>query len=376
MHISPSNLLQYITLVDRFGTEYLELTHPGSSSIHRENIIRAAGMPLNTIIVPHVRLNERDIQTALSTGVRAINTYIPIDPHGDFQNSFQHGLTTLQTVLAQIREDDIDFRVSVEHAFSLPLKVLQEIYGRVSHMEGVGRMGIAETTGVCLTTQFGEVIEAVYEVMPEEMILGVHAHNDIGLAAAKFERVLDIIAKNGRRASFDVTMGGIGERNGIMSYGDVLAIMYIYDREGLMRKYNIRTYADLVHFFTQATAIPIDRRDPLNPLYAASHTSGPHLKGIVENNRYQLINPDDFGFSLIMYVGTEVTGWMGVQAYAQRQLCLTIDEPTAKIIAAAIREYAAVNGPLDDSKLDDFIRTLYNENSFQNCYQGLGTIGG
>lgn len=355
-HLTPDASLKHASLVDSIGIDYIELNHPASSPTLANIIRKVTDLDLKTKITTHVRCNRRDIQVAIESGVKRINTYIPIKPNSSYsQESINNSLRDLSIISPMINNSQIELRVSVEHALSLPLSLLKSIYKKIADFNCVRRLGIAETTGVCFPDKLKKYAKAIYDVIPKNIPIQFHLHNDHGLAAANFLAILELIAKNGRKAVFDISIAGFGERNGILSYGDVLAIFYTLNLQKLKERYRITNYALLVQFIEEQIGLPFCRRDPLNP-WAFSHSAGPHLDGMINgDNAYQAIKPEDFGFRLKLNIGHCVTGYQGLQYYANKIMKISISDSMAKEIAALIREEASLNGPLTDEQVQQLI---------------------
>ena len=290
---------------------------------------------------------------------QGINTYVPIrlDSSESIERSISEAVEKeLPSVVKLTKENGVELRVSIEHAFSLPLALLGNAYKEISHVEGVHRVGMAETTGVCFPLQLREYAAAVYRVIPEDMIVQFHMHNDHGLVAANFLEVINLLAGNGRKAMFDISVAGFGERNGILSYGDVFAILHLLNSEKLGNRYNTEAYANLVRFIEKEMGVSLCRRDPLNP-WAFSHSAAPHLDGMINGNgAYQRIPGEVFGFETRLNIGHSVTGWAGLRVFAREEMKIKLPERKAKSIAAAVREHASIKGPLDDAELRQFIQ--------------------
>lgn len=359
VHLNPEASVEHAQLVDEVGIDYLELNHPASSSTSARLVERISNLGLDVKVVTHVRCNERDVQTAINAGAQGINTYVPMKP--DSSESIKRSINEavekhLPRVVELTKKHDVELRVSIEHAFSLPLRLLSRAYREISHLEGVHRVGMAETTGVCFPSQLREYAEAVYRVIPQDMPIQFHMHNDHGLVAANFLEVINLLARNGRKAMFDISVAGFGERNGILSYGDVFAILHLLNSEKLENRYNAEAYADLVRFIEREMGVSLCRRDPLNP-WAFSHSAAPHLDGMINGNgAYQAISGKTFGFETRLNLGHCITGWEGLRFFAREEMGIELPERKAKEIAAAVRERASVDGPLDDAQLRQFIQ--------------------
>ncbi|TRZ52047.1 MAG: hypothetical protein D4S01_03620 [Dehalococcoidia bacterium] len=356
-HLTPQASLKHAQLVNLIGLDYIELNHPASSPVLEKLIKDVSKLNLKTKIATHVRCNIRDIQTAISAGANCINTYIPINPDSkaDIKTSIQTAKQDLALIAPSIISKNIELRVSVEHALSLPLDLLQHVYQDVANINCVNRIGIAETSGVCFPDRLKKYAKAIYQVIPKNTPIQFHLHNDHGLVAANFLEILKLLAENGRLAVFDISLAGFGERNGILSYGDVFSILYLINKIKLKKRYKIKNYARLVKLIEKTIQVPLCRRDPLNP-WAFSHSAGPHVDGMINgHNPYQSITPQDFGFKLKLNIGHCVTGYKGLQFYAQRELKQQLSDDIAKKLAAHIRQQASLTGPLNNQQLKQLI---------------------
>ncbi|MGB0583285.1 MAG: 2-isopropylmalate synthase, partial [Limisphaerales bacterium] len=87
--------------------------------------------------------------------------------------------------------------------------------------EGATTINIPDTVGWAVPDQFGELIGALHESVPEfqsgKAIISVHCHNDLGLAVANSLAAV----RNGAR-QVECTVNGIGERAGNASLEEVV----------------------------------------------------------------------------------------------------------------------------------------------------------
>ena len=100
-----------------------------------------------------------------------------------------------------------------------------KIYKAVSSL-GIDRVGIADTVGCATPYQVKYVIQEVRKVIPNSCEIEFHGHNDTGCAIANSYAAIKAGAKY-----VDVTVLGIGERNGITPLGGLLARMIVDNPE-------------------------------------------------------------------------------------------------------------------------------------------------
>lgn len=355
-HITEEAAVDWAKLIDEIGFEYIELNHPASSKSAYRQLERTVNLGLKTKVATHVRCLVQDVELAINTGVKAINTLVSIDPrtfkaHGML---LEKALENLDQIARLTKKHKIELRVSLEHTLTTPLKEAKVAYQKITSVEGVERVGVADTTGIALPEKFKKYALSVYELIPNKMPIQFHIHNDHGLAAACFYELLKLAQVRKRKAMFDISIAGFGERNGILSHGDALSILYVINKAKCKKKYKVSAYAQLVKFIEKQIGIPISRRDPLNP-WAFSHSAGPHLNGMLSGGVYQLIKPEDFGFKQRLNVGHSVTGHHGLAYFIKKEMKMDISEEEAKRIALIVREAASMNGPFPDKKLKEFI---------------------
>lgn len=360
---SAKDSILHDILINELGLDFLELNHPGSSPTLAKIAKDIVKLNLITKPVVHVRLNLRDILSAVEIGVKCINTYIPVSCNAtknDIETSINRSIENLNEILVITKKENIELRISVEHSFSLPLDILKNTYKKISSSGGIARVGMAETKGTCFPQKMYEYAKEIYSVIPENMPIQFHLHNDHGLAAANFLKILELISENKKKAVFDVSFFGLGERNGILSLGDTFSILYLLNSDKLKNRYKIEKYAKMYSFIKNKSGIPISRRDPLNS-YAFCHSAAPHLtKMTKDESSYQDINPKDFGFKTRFNFGHCVTGYKGIQFFSRKELGIELDDDKAKIISAKIREEASKNGPFSKNRLKGFLNDLYH----------------
>ncbi|MBI2641106.1 hypothetical protein HYW87_00730 [Candidatus Roizmanbacteria bacterium] len=351
--------LEYARLVDRIELDYIEMTHPGSSPIMSRIINRAQDQGLKSQVAIHVPAREDDLHLALQRNPRVLHVYVPMrepDSTQSVNQSIAVGFNALRTALLRTKQKKIDVRVSLEHGLDLPIDTIGEAYRQLTTLDGVTRVGLAETTGFYGPEKVVRYAETIFEATPDDMPLEVHVHNDIGLAAAKFYALLNLVAKTGRRIDFDVSFSGLGDRNGILSLGDFLAILYMLcGPEELRKRYHIKNYWDL-YLFVEKLGLPISSRDPLSRS-AFTSSAGPHLAAAVNGNgKYHLIHPEDFGAELFLNVGHAVTGSQGIRYVVENKLDLQLSTNEYERLATLVRNQAAENGPFTDEQLTNFLK--------------------
>ncbi len=112
-------------------------------------------------------------------------------------------------------------RFSAEDAFRSDLVDLLTVFDAVV-AAGVQRIGLPDTVGIATPRQVERLVRLCAERYPQVGI-EFHGHNDTGCALANTFAALEAGAD-----CLDVTVMGIGERNGIASLSGLIAQLYIH----------------------------------------------------------------------------------------------------------------------------------------------------
>jgi isopropylmalate/homocitrate/citramalate synthase len=254
-HLNEGDSLKFIKLIDEMGIEFLELNHPASSKGLQKIIRKAVNLKLKkTNLTTHIRCDLRDIDLALNLGIKNLNLYIPIDQKSDLkvQKSIEKGFLFLEKALDKYKDENLKIRLSLEHSFSINLKDLKKAFLNFLRFKEIKRIGLADTTGSCFPEKVVEYFQVLDKIILKEIDFQLHLHNDHGLAAANFYEILKLASKLERKTIFDLTVFGLGERNGILSYGNIFAILYLINAKKLKNHYAINKYHRLSKVISQA----------------------------------------------------------------------------------------------------------------------------
>jgi len=165
----------------------------------------------------------------------------------------------------------------------------------------VNRLGLPDTTGIA-TPDF---IKELYTHMTTryDVDFEFHGHNDCGCTVANaYAAIL------GGATHIDVSILGIGERNGITPIGGLIARLYPQDRE-MIAKYNLKKIVELDKYVADILQMPIPFNNYFSSDNAFHHGAGIHTNAILRNpGAYELFDLDDFGVSRSMEVGHRLIG--------------------------------------------------------------------
>lgn len=348
-NFSLDDKIEIAQTLDGFGIEFLELTTPLASPESRRSCERIAGLGLGAKILTHIRADLDDAQAAIDCGVDGIDILFGTSSQ---LRAFSHG-RSLEQIIAQsleviafVRAQGKQVRFSSEDTFRSDRADLLRVY-READRAGVDRVGLADTVGVATPSQVRELVADVAAAVGCD--IEFHGHNDTGCAVANaFEAV------RGGASHIDVSVLGLGERNGITPLGGFLARMYTLDPDGLAARYRLEMLPEIDAMVARMIGLDIPFNNCLTGAYAYNHKAGMHLKAIyLDPGSYEIIPPEVFGVERTLQVGSRLTGR---NAMAQRARTLEL-RLSAEALTAVTREIKS-RADSGDVPLDEVDRLL------------------
>ncbi|QBD81602.1 homocitrate synthase [Ktedonosporobacter rubrisoli] len=347
--------LQIARLLDAIGVTYIEVPSPIASPETHEAVQALCALNLRTQIVAHVRCAERDVEAALATPVAGLNLFYGTSTE---LRSYSHGRRIDQIIadavplIKRVREAGRYVRFSAEDAFRSDLVDLLTVFDAVIEA-GVQRIGLPDTVGIATPRQVERLVHLCAERYPQ---IGIefHGHNDTGCAIANTVAALEAGAD-----CLDVTVLGIGERNGIASLSGLIAQLYIHYPE-LIASYDLEKLASLDQYVAESLNLTIPFNIPITAPGAFTHRAGVHTKAVLQNPRaYEVLNPSDFGLARHIDVGSRFTGRYAV-GHRAASLGLQLGSDEVVQLTQALKERAE-QGSMSLEEVDTFIHTWYQQ---------------
>ena len=296
--LTRSEKVEIAEQLARLQVDILEAGFPISSEGEFEAVREIASSVRGPVIAALARVVPGDIERAAEALKGAerwrIHTFISTsDIHMQDMLRMSQG-----QVLDAIREgvklavgytDDVEF--SAQDATRTELGFLLECF-RVAVDAGATTINVPDTVGYAMPHEFGELVRAVREAVPERIVVSTHCHNDLGLAVSN--SLAGIV--NGAR-QVEVAVNGIGERAGNCSMEEIAMIVRTRGQalgvsHGLNTKEIVRT-SRLVSALTGYTVQP---NKAVVGASAFAHESGIHQHGVLSNRAtYEIMDPGEIG---------------------------------------------------------------------------------
>ncbi|CAK7204807.1 homocitrate synthase lys21 [Sporothrix eucalyptigena] len=339
--------------LDDFGVDYIELTSPAASEQSRMDCEAICKLGLKAKILTHVRCTMEDAKIAVETGVDGLDVVIGTS---HMLREFSHGkdmeyiTKSAIEVINFVKSKGLEVRFSSEDSFRSDLVDLLSLYRTVDKV-GVNRVGIADTVGCASPRQVYELVRTLRGVVSCD--IEVHMHNDTGCAISNAFCALEAGATH-----VDVSVLGIGERNGITPLGGLMARMIVSDREYVTKKYKLHKLKEIEDMVAEAVQVNTPFNNYITGFCAFTHKAGIHAKAILNNpSTYEIIDPADFGMTRYVHFASRLTGWNAVKTRVG-QLGLSMTDDQVKLVTSKIKALADVR-PIAIDDADSIIRSFH-----------------
>ena len=210
---SVEDKLRIAQYLDSLNIYQIEAGVPAMGGEEKESVRQIAALGLKSKISAWNRLNLKDIQHSMDCGVAVIHISVPasdLQIAHKLKKSREWVKARLEQCIQFAHNESYEVTVGFEDATRADLDFLLQLCA-VCREKGVKAVRYADTLGIAVPSKIYETVRALKEFSGLE--IGIHAHNDLGMALA------NSVAALAAGATFvDCTLNGIGERAGNCDY--------------------------------------------------------------------------------------------------------------------------------------------------------------
>ncbi len=345
--------------LEKLGVDVIEAGFPISSPGNFDAVRLIAKEVHTPVICALARAHPDDINRAWEAVKQAKRPRIHVflaasDIHllHQLKKSRKEVLEMSRSMVARAKQytDDIEFspmdasRAQPEYIY----QILEAVIG-----SGATTVNIPDTVGYAIPTEFGDLIEGIFQNVPniDQAVVSVHCHDDLGLAVANS---LEAVRRGARQV--ECTINGIGERAGNASLEEV--VMAIKTRKDF---FNLTTNIDTKQIYktsrlvSELTGFPVQPNKAVVGANAFSHESGIHQDGVIKMPiTYEIIDPKSVGIPASSLVLGKLSGR---HAFKERlaELGYSLSEEDFNRAFIAFKELADKKKEITDKDIESLI---------------------
>jgi len=357
---SLQDKLQLAKKLDVLGFDFIEGGFPGSNEKDAEFFRKIAEKPLDTTVVCAFGMTRRKgIKPEEDAGLRSLlDSQAPIITIVGKASAFQvvevinatldENLQMVAETVDFFRKHDRRVFFDAEHFFDgwkdnpqYSLSVLQ-----TAVEAGAEIVILCDTNGGSMPELVSDAVKSVVDVTG--IPVGIHVHNDCGIAVAN-----SLVAVDAGATQVQGTINGIGERCGNANLVTIAANLALKKQGAynVLKPDSLLCLTELSRFVYETINFQIPLHDPYVGKSAFAHKGGMHVSGIARNSAaYEHIVPETVGNSRRVLI-SELSGRSNI---ASKTKDLNLDADTIKKILDEVvqkesqgYQYEAAEGSFD-----------------------------
>lgn len=319
-------------------------------TIHKNHILSLA------------RLKKKDIDSAFSamkyTEKRKIGLIIPTsDLHircklqTSREELIQQAVKSVDYAHQYFKEVEVGFEDASRSDYTFIYELTEKLID-----SGVTSITLADTLGYWVPGEAAEYIENVkknVQNINELQYLGVHCHNDLGLALANSVEALHAGANK-----IGTSFNGLGERAGNVSTETFLLLQKVkksYFSNRNREKYTYQNIWNCSRLLEEKSQVFVQKNAPVVGRNCYIHESGIHQDGILkEKSTYQLFDPKLAGFTGDIFYYGKHSGKSGI-AYKLKSLGVNPDMIDMDVYLKKFKELCSLKKEFTN---EDFLKIL------------------
>ena len=301
-HLNATSKLRIARQLEKLGVDVIEAGFP-SSSAGEFDACRRIAREIRSVAVTALARADRDEIDAVWRAIRdaqspQIHVVMPVsDLHIERKLglSRDEALNKGAEAIAYARSLCENVQYSAEDAGRAELDYLIESVETMIAL-GANVINIADSTGYCVPSEFGEIVEQVIDRArgADGVLFSVHCHNDLGLATANAKAG---IMAGARRV--ECTVNGIGERAGNTSLEEIVMLLRVRKaRLGFETGVNTTEITRTSRLIAELTGTPVQPNKAVVGANAFAHAAAMQQDGILKDRAsYEIMKPEDIGLA-------------------------------------------------------------------------------
>lgn len=330
--LSVKDKLRIASKLDELGVAYIEGGWPGSNPKDAEFFAQARDLPLRQAKIAVFGSTRRagtpveqdanirallDAGTPVAVVVAKSSTMHVSDV---LRTSLEENLSMIRDTVSYIKAKGLEVLFDAEHFFDgykLDADYALETLCVAAEV-GADCIVLCDTNGGTLPSEVSRIFSVVRAALADAA-LGIHAHNDCGVAVAN-----TLVAVEAGATHVQGTMNGYGERCGNADLCTVIPNLQLKMGCQALANGDLSTLTEVSHYVSEIANMRSDSHAPYVGRSAFAHKGGLHVNALLKNvDSYQHTAPELVGNKMRVLV-SELSGRSNI-AYKLTELALEVE---------------------------------------------------
>lgn len=304
IEFSPKDMLEVAKKLDELGVHYIEGGWPGSNPRFDEFFRLAQSVDFkNARLVAFGKTREKNARAEDDKCLRAlINANTPTVAifgkswklHVEImENSFEENLAMIADTVRYLKTQGKEVIYDAEHFFDGYKDdseyALATLFAAMK--AGADWITLCDTNGGTLPHEVQKIVKEVRQALRGKIKVGIHAHNDCGVAVAN-----SIIAVQAGAQMVHGTINGFGERCGNANLSTLLSVFELKMGHECLPNGNLDKIKEVSNFVCELANMTPYKGRPFVGQSAFAHKGGIHVSAVMKNPRaYEHVTPEAVG---------------------------------------------------------------------------------
>ncbi|TYQ14960.1 UNVERIFIED_CONTAM: 2-isopropylmalate synthase [Acetivibrio alkalicellulosi] len=343
---SVEDKIKIVEKLDSIGIDYIEAGNPGSNPKDLEFFERVKKIDLkNSKIIAFGstrRVNipvdeDANVKSLLKADTPAVAIFGKswgFHVTDILKTTLDENLNMIRDTIAFFKSKDKEVVFDAEHFFdgykADPEYAMKSL--KAASEGGADSLCLCDTNGGTFPDEIYEITSKVVKEFKED--IGIHCHNDTGLAVAN-----SIMAVKAGAVQVQGTMNGYGERIGNANLCTIIPNLQVKCGYNCILEESISDFTSTARYISEIANVMHDERAPYVGKYAFAHKAGMHADAVNKNpTAYEHITPETVGNERL-FLMSEVAGRSAVLNFVNTiDSTITKDSPQTKLILEKLKE--------------------------------------
>lgn len=334
--------------LDELGVEYIEAGNPGSNPKDMEFFQEMKKVSLTSSkLCAFGSTRRKDIKCAEDSNLQSLlaagtSHVVVFGKSWTFQvtdiikTSLEENLNMIRETCEFLRENDRSVIYDAEHFFTGYTEdrnyAMQTLKAAVDG--GAEVLCLCETKGGFMIDECRKAVSDVVKIFGKQVKIGIHTHNDSGLAVAN-----SLIAVQEGAVHVQGVLLGFGERTGNANLSTIIPDLQCKMGYECIPQENIQKLTSICKRVSEITNISMNSQLPYVGSSAFAHKAGMHIDAVLKNPfAYEHITPETVGNSRV-FLMSEVAGRSTIMEKIQKFApSIQKSDPIVKEIIAKMKE--------------------------------------